>query len=184
MESDAELRAELRAAIAKVSRQIEIQAGSVNFLASGPSSGPALVEALKAELSQLEEALAGLEPGAQPAEPAPPTPLDSDLSAPADTNRRGVLIALKARSIEPVVVGRFLLFVGSLGVAGAAAAALAHFGFGMPVYEGRQAQRLMRDPEVLEVLAAFACAFGVAAALGLVALRDARRRDATNDLVR
>jgi hypothetical protein len=95
-----------------------------------------------------------------------------------------VLIAMRGRSVDPVVLGRFLLILGSLGVVSSAAVALAHFVFGMPVYEGRQAQRLMSDQEALGFLAAFASAFGFVAALGIVVLRDASRRDATNELVK
>jgi hypothetical protein len=180
MESDEELRAELKAAIAKVTHQIDIQSGSGHFAASGPSSRESLIQELQSELANLEDALAGLGSGEPPAEPQSVSQPDSE-PEPPETYRRGVLIALKGRSFDTVVLSRFLLILGSLGVAGAAAVALAHFAFGAPLYD--RSHRLLSDPEALQLLAAFAGAFGFALALGFFVRRDANSSDGTDDLV-
>ncbi len=182
METDSGVRAELEAAIARVSRQIEIQGASRNFAASGPSSGSALVEELQAELSQLQEALAGLESEKPPEEPPSVSEQESDLEeAAADAERGGVLIAMKRRSVDPAVLGRFLLVLGSFGLTISAAVALAHFVFGVPVNERGNGQP--SDQGLLEFLAVFASISGFAAARAIAVLRDARRRDANDDLV-
>ena len=61
MESDAELRRELQAAIANVRRQIDVQSGANNYNGIGfPSGRVVALRELEDELAQLEEALAGL----------------------------------------------------------------------------------------------------------------------------
>jgi hypothetical protein len=129
--------------------------------------------------------LAGLESGEPSGElPSAPEPV-GDVPPEAPPYGRGVLVVMRGRrSIDPVVLGRFLLILGSLGVATSAAVAVAHFVFGVPLYEGRQAQRLASDQDALGFLLVFAAAFAVPTALGILVLRDASDRDATNDLVR
>ena len=59
-ESNARLREELVDAIANVRRQIDVQSTSDHYLGSGRITEEALSE-LQSDLSQLEEALAGLQ---------------------------------------------------------------------------------------------------------------------------
>lgn len=58
-ESNTELRAELRTAIAAVRRQIAVQSTADHYIGSEAITAEALVE-LRSELARLEEALAGL----------------------------------------------------------------------------------------------------------------------------
>src|ERR1700683_1931979 len=99
MESEGELRAELEAAIAKGSRQIEIEETSSNLVPSGPSGRPALIPALRAALSRLRRALAARAPR-RPAKPNGPTDQPTDDLPPETpvTQGRGVLIALRGSS--------------------------------------------------------------------------------------
>jgi hypothetical protein len=191
MESDAEPRAELEAAIAKVSRQIEIEETSSNLVPIGPSGRPALIAGLRAELSDLEGTLAGLAPG-------PPAEADGPADQPTDdlppqtpvTQGRGVLIALRGSSagklpgFDPVVLGVLLLSLGAIGAVLSAAVALAHFVFGAPLYEDRWAHRPMTDPDALGALAAILVASSFIAGVGVAILRVARRGDTPTDLVR
>lgn len=191
MESDGELRAELEAAIAKVSRQIEIEQTSSDFVAGGPSGRPALIEGLRAELSDLKDALARLAPGQPAGAGGPADQPDDDL--PPETppaGGRGILIALRGSSagklpgFDPVVVGVLLLILGAVGAVLSATVALAHFVFGAPLYEGRASHRLMTDPDVLGALAAILVASSMMAGFGVSILRVARRGDTATDLVR
>ena len=58
-ESNSELRAELRTAIAAVRRQIAVQSTADHYIGSEAITAEALGE-LRSELARLEEALAGL----------------------------------------------------------------------------------------------------------------------------
>jgi hypothetical protein len=62
MESVAKLRAELEDAIAKVRRQIDVQRSVAAGLGGGLGGDAAAIRALQIELSELEDALANLEP--------------------------------------------------------------------------------------------------------------------------
>jgi hypothetical protein len=61
-ESTEELRRQLRAAIANVRRQIDVEDRASHLGHRGPEFGPTAADELRAELAQLEDALAGLTP--------------------------------------------------------------------------------------------------------------------------
>ena len=188
MESNDRLRAELEAAITKVSRQIEIESGSRNLAAVGPSSRPALVEALQAELSDLKSALSGLGGSGPPAYDGGGRAGQSDEGTSPETTEThggGVMIALRRSSagempqFDPALLGRLLVFLGAVGAAISVVLAAVHFILGAPLYEGRASPRVMSDPETLEALAAILGGSAIAAGLGAIILRDASRREQT-----
>ena len=61
METSKDLRRELKDAIAKVQQQIDVQSSTPSYISSpGHSGNEVALTALRAELTELEDALAGL----------------------------------------------------------------------------------------------------------------------------
>ena len=179
MESDADLRAELQAAIAKVTRQIEVQSTSRPLRGVGTAEQNAeLVAELQAELTQLEDALAGLggaAPAGQPSQPA----------AEEDVSGGGVLMWMRTSRrppFNPTIVGVFLTIFGGIWVAAAVLVAVTIVITAQTPRD--RTGRVMPWTESALVLALVTTVGGAALAAGIVTLRRPRAAAQADLLVR
>ena len=180
MESNEDLRAELKAAIANVTRQMENQDNSYPLKGVGAGESNArLVAELAAERAQLEEALEGLgqetEKGDDRAA-AVPEEVESEPSG------GGVLTAMRGRQVEPRVLGRVLLVVGTVGLLVTVLLAVARFVFGVVITD--RAGNVPAASDIAGILAVLGAAFAGALTLGIAVQRGVSRDSAGDDLVR
>jgi hypothetical protein len=71
-------------------------------------------------------------------------------------------------------IGRGMLVIGVLGVVFASTMAIAHYVFGMPIYEGHT-HHLVSPKSIAQFIALFLGAFGLCAILGWALIRAFRK---------